>query len=345
MSRSVPEYAFHRLLQAIPTLIGLSLLIFVITRVIPGDPVSLAVQGLEGSATDEAVNRMREQMRLDRPLWEQYIFWLVDFVQGDWGLSLRSRRNARLDVLETLPATFELVIISLVIAVLLGIPLGIIGGIYKDRLPDHFSRLFALFGMSLPRWWIAIVFQVIFVAMLSLFPLTGRLPRGTDPPPHVTGMYLIDSLLILDWALFVDALTHIMLPAIALSVTTLAQVMRLIRSDMIEQRSKNHVLAARASGLPTNLIYYKYMFKNSFSSSLTIIGLAVGGLLGAAFLVELVFAWPGFARYGVNALLQQDVNAIVAVTVVIGVIYLFANLVVDILYGYFDPRIRLGEGD
>jgi len=345
MSRSVPEYVARRLLQAIPTLLGLSLLIFFITRVMPGDPVTRAVQGLEGAATDTAVQRLREDLRLDEPIYEQYVSWLIDFVQLDWGVSLQTRNNVFSDVLATLPATVELILISLVFSVVLGIPLGIISGINKDKLPDHLSRLFALFGMSLPRWWIAILFQVVFVGVLELFPLSGRLSSGMERPPAYTGMYIVDSLVALEFAVFWDALLHITLPAIALSVTTLAQVMRLIRSEMIEQHTKDYTMNARASGLPKNLIYYKYMLKNSLSSSITIIGLAVGGLLAAAFLVEYVFAWPGFARYGTNALLQQDVNAIVGVTMVIGVVYILVNLLVDIVYGYLDPRIRIQEGN
>jgi len=333
------------LLQAIPTLFGLSILIFTITRIIPGDPVTFALQGLEGGASEEAVRRLREDMFLERPIHEQYIHWVVNFLQGDWGFSLRTRQNTIHDIIETLPATLEVSLISLFVAIIIGLPLGIIAGTNKDRLPDHLSRLYALIGMSIPRWWIAIVFQVIFVAILGIFPLTGRLTRGIDPPPEITGFYLVDSAFAGQWNVFVDAGMHIVLPAVALSVTTLAQIMRLIRSDMIDQESKNYIIAARANGVPDSLITYKYKLKNSFSSSLTIIGLAIGGLLGAAFLVELVFAWRGFARYGVQALIFQDVNAIVAVTMVIGIAYMFINLIVDILYGYLDPRIRLEGGE
>jgi peptide/nickel transport system permease protein len=337
---SYVDYLVRRVLQSIPVVFGLSALIFVISRVIPGDPVRLA---LGPEASQRQVETLRSQMGLDQPLPLQYVDWLAGVLQGDWGMSLRTNNNVFNDIVARLPATFELVVVTLFFAVLFAIPFGVVAGTNKDRWQDHLSRITALFGVSMPRFWVAIVLQIIFVVSLGLLPLSGRLSDGVAPPPSVTQLYLVDSLLAGQFGTFVDAATHLILPAFALGLATLAQVMRLIRSDMIDEQRKDYVLAARSYGLPNNLIEYKYMLRNAFTSSLTVIGLAFGFLLGNAFLVEIVFAWPGMARYGVQAILYQDFNAIVGVTIVVGVGFVSANFVVDLLYGYLDPRVRLEE--
>lgn len=336
---SYSDYLIRRAIQTIPVLFGLSILIFTITRIIPGDPVRLA---MGPDVADEQVDAFREEMGLNEPLHIQYIEWLSGVFQGQWGLSLRTGNNVLYDIVLRLPATFELVLVALGFAIALGVPFGVIAGTNKDRWQDHISRITALFGVSMPRFWVGILLQVIFVGMLGLMPLQGRIDG--NPPPQTTGMYLIDSALALQWATFVDAATHIAMPAFALGLATLAQIMRLIRSDMIEEARKDYIMAARASGIPQNLIHYKYMLRNAFTSSLTVIGLAFGFLLGNAFLVETVFAWPGMARYGVQAIINQDFNAIVGVVIVVGVAYVVANFVVDVLYGTLDPRVRLRQG-
>jgi peptide/nickel transport system permease protein len=334
------DYLVRRALHSIPVVVGLSVLIFVISRVIPGDPVRLA---LGPEASQQQVETLRAQMGLDQPLPLQYVDWLAGVLQGDWGMSLRTNNNVFNDIVARLPATFELTVVTLAFAVLFAIPFGVIAGTNKDRWQDHLSRITALFGVSMPRFWVAIVLQIIFVVSLGLLPLSGRLSDGVAPPPAVTHLYLVDSLIAGQFATFLDAAKHLILPAFALGLATLAQVMRLIRSDMIDEQRKDYVLAARAYGLPNNLIEYKYMLRNAFTSSLTVIGLAFGFLLGNAFLVEIVFAWPGMARYGVQAILYQDFNAIVGVTIVVGVGFVSANFIVDLLYGYLDPRVRLEE--
>ncbi|GGC71951.1 ABC transporter permease [Haloferax sulfurifontis] len=338
---SYVDYLVRRAIHSVPVIFGLSVLIFLISRVIPGDPVRLA---LGPEATDQQVAALRAEMGLDQPLPMQYVDWLVGVVQGDWGMSLRTNNNVFSDIVARLPATLELTVVTLFCAVLLAIPFGVVAGTNKDRWQDHLSRITALFGVSMPRFWVAIVLQIVFVVSLGLLPLSGRLSDGVAPPPAVTRLYLVDSLIAGQFGTFVDAATHLLLPTVALGLATLAQVMRLIRSDMIDEQRKDYVLAARAYGLPNTLIEYKYMLQNAFTSSLTVAGLAFGFLLGNAFLVEIVFAWPGMARYGVQAILYQDFNAIVGVTIVVGIGFVTANFVVDLLYGYLDPRVRLEEG-
>jgi len=339
MSSNYSRFLIRRLLHALPVLFGLSILIFTLTRVIPGDPVRFA---LGPAATESQVQAAREEMGLNDPVYVQYIDWIVGVFTGDWGISLRTNHNVLNDILVRFPATVELVGVALTIAILIAIPFGVIAGTRQNELPDQISRLTALFGVSMPRFWVAILLQIVFVAGLGLLPLTSRLSDGVEAPPPVTRFYLVDSVLAGQWNTFLDALAHIIMPATALALATIAVVMRLIRSDMIEQESKDYILAAKAQGLPNNLIEYKYMLKNAFNSSLTIIGLQVGFLIGNAFLVETVFVWPGMARYGVDAILFQDFNGIIGVTMVTGVVFVGANLIVDLLYGYLDPRVIHG---
>jgi len=327
-------YLLRRTLHLVPVLLGLSVLIFVISRVIPGDPVRLAL-GTE--ATEEQVRQLREQTGLDRPLVVQYVAYVAGVLRGDFGYSLRTHRNVTKDVLEFFPATLELTTVAMALAVVLGVPLGILAAVRKDRGADHLSRVLALIGVALPRFWLAILLQLAFAYHLRLLPTIGR---GPAPPTRITGLYVVDGLLGFDPAAAWISLKHLAMPAFALSVGTLAQVMRLIRAGMIEEMRRDYALAAQSYGLPPNLIIYKYLLKNAFTATLTILGLSYGFLLGNAFLVETVFAWPGLAFYGVDALRFKDFNGVIAVTLVIGAAYAVVNLITDILYGYFDPRIR-----
>ncbi|MDR7460388.1 MAG: ABC transporter permease, partial [Armatimonadota bacterium] len=301
-------------------------------------PVRLA---LGPEATQEQVEALRRQMGLDRPLHVQYLTYLAGALRGDFGYSLRTHRNVSRDLVEFLPATVELTTVAMGLAVALGVPLGVLAAVRKDGPADHLSRLLALVGVALPRFWLAILLQLAFAYHLRLLPTIGR---GPAPPVRITGLYLVDSLLAADPGAFLAALQHLAMPAFALSVGSLAQVMRLIRAGMIEEMRRDYALAARSYGLPGNLIVYKYLLKNAFTATLTVIGLSYGFLLGNAFLVETVFAWPGLAFYGVDALLFKDFNGVIAVTLVVGVAYAVVNLLTDILYGYLDPRIRYGEG-
>ncbi|MBM3471199.1 MAG: ABC transporter permease [Armatimonadetes bacterium] len=334
---SFRTYLLRRILHIIPVMVGLSILIFTISRVIPGDPVRLA---LGPEATVEQVEQLRHQMGLDRPLHVQYLNYVGGLLRGDFGYSLRTHRNVTKDLIDFFPATLELTTVAMAISIAVGVPLGIISAVRKDSMGDHASRLVALAGVALPRFWLAILLQIVFAYKLGLLPTIGR---GPAPPVAITGFYLVDSLLVLDIRSFLVSAKHIAMPAFALSVGTLAQIMRLIRASMIDETRRDYALAARSYGLPANLIVYKYMLKNAFTATLTIIGLSYGFLLGNAFLVEYVFAWPGLAFYGVDALLFKDFNGVIAVTLVIGMAFALVNLLVDILYGYIDPRVRYGE--
>lgn len=327
-------FIIKRLLQIIPVLIGLSILIFGLTRLIPGDAVRLA---LGPEATEEQIVQMRESLGLNDPIYIQYFNYLGGLFSGDLGESLRTHRNVMTDLVETFPATLELTTIAMVMAVIIGVPLGVLSAVRKNKWEDHVSRFFALSGVAIPRFWLAIMLQIVFAYWLSLLPIVGR---GDIVPTTITGLRLFDSLLTLNFSAFIDSLKHIILPATTLSIAAIAQVMRLTRANMISQMSKDYVLASKSYGLPGRMIIFKYMLKNAFTSTLTVIGLTYGYMLGNAFLVEAVFGWPGMAQYGIQAVIAKDFNAIVGVTMVIGTVFVFVNLIIDILYGYLDPRIK-----
>ena len=329
-------FILKRLGYMVLTLIGISILIFLLTRVLPGDPARLA---LGPEASEEQVQDLRHALKLDRSLPVQYLCFLESLVHGKLGKSLVTHRDVAKDILQRYPATLELVLVSLGLAVFIGVPLGILSALHKERLIDYLARGLAFTGVSFPRFWIGIMFQLAIAYRLGLLPVTGRI--GGLPPPHVTGLFLLDSLIALDFTKFGDAAIHLILPALTLSLSPLAQITRMVRANMVEQIHKDYIIVNRTIGMPETLLVYKYMLKNAFNATLTTVGLMLGWLLGNAFLVEQVFSWPGIARYGINSVLRNDFNAIVAVTLVVGLGYLVINFVVDLLYRFLDPRIRL----
>lgn len=329
-------YFARRLVQGVLVLIGLSILIFFLARIMPGDPVWLLVP--EGTPVEE-VQRIRHELGLDQPLHIQYLHYIKGIFQGRLGLSFLSRRDVAQDLAERIPATFELVLVGMLLAILFGVPLGVASALHKDRGIDHFTRIFAFSGVSLPRFWVGIMFQLAFAYALRWLPLLGRIEG--EPPQHITGLYLLDSSLTLNWPAFWDSLQHILLPALALALSPMAQIMRITRASMIDEQWKDYTTVGRVLGMPKNLLIWKYMLKNAFTATLTVIGLLFGWFLAGAFVVETVFAWPGMARYGARAVIYKDFNAVIGVTLVVGAAYVLANLIVDILYGWLDPRIRL----
>jgi len=315
---------------------GLLFLILTISRVMPGDPIRLA---LGPAATVKRVEEMRDKMGLDKPLYTQYYLFLRDLCHGKLGYSIINRRDVSEDLLSKIPATLELAIFAQAIAVILGLPLGILAALYKDRFPDHLSRVVAFLGVSFPRFWTGIMLMLLLSYVLNILPVAGRISGA--PPKHLTGLYLLDSILTGNLRAFWDSFLHILLPAFSLGIASMAQFARLVRARMVEELTKDYTLVIKAVGMPQNLNVMKYMFKNAFSATMTTIGLSFGWMLGNAFVIEKVFAWPGMARYGIDAILVNDFNAVVGVTLIVGIAFLVINLLLDIGYRKLDPRIAL----
>ncbi len=322
----------------VPVLLGLSLIVFGIARLLPGDPVTLAAGP---QATRAEIASLSHELGMDRPLPEQYFTYLRGLVVGDWGQSILTRRPVWQDLRVYLPATLELVVAPMGLAIVIGIPAGLLAAVGRDRWPDHLTRSVSLGAISVPRFFLGLLFQLVFAMWLGWLPLGGRFPIIEDPPSFVTGFLVIDSLIARDGTALLLSLQHLALPAITMCLSPLATIMRMMRASTLEVLQQDYVKTARALGLKPGLILFKYVLKNALSSSLTVIGLYVGWLLGGTVLVETVFDWPGIGLYATKAILTQDFMPVMGVTLAIGVIFVLSNLVTDLLYGWINPMARV----
>lgn len=329
-------YLIRRLLLLIPTLFGLSLLTFVISHVVPADPAKLAA----GPRASEAmVETIRQQFGLDRPLPEQYVTYVGDLLRGNFGDSILTRRAVGDDLRERFPATFELVLYAMILAVVAGIPLGIIAAVNQNSWPDQLSRLFAISSVSIPQFWFALLLQLFLASRLGWLPLSRRLPTLAQPPEQFTGLLTVDSLLAGQADTFWLALKHLAMPVFVLSLGSMAIITRTLRGDLLEVFNQDFIRTARAKGLAERAVLMRHTLRNAFIPSLTMIGLSFGWTLGGTILVEAVFDWPGIGNYAVEATGRLDFNPIMGVTLIVGVVFILINLAVDLLYGVVDPRI------
>ena len=318
---------------------GVCVITFIISHLIPGDPARL----LAGDrASDEIVQHIRQQLGLDLPLWQQFIRYVEQLLHGELGVSIRTGRPVLEDLKNFFPATLELAFCALLIALVVGVPLGVLSAVYKNRWLDHLVRLLALTGISTPAFWLGLGVIVLFYGKLNLLPGGGRLDDWLDPPARVTGFYLIDSLLSGDLDVFFNALTHLILPATTLAFVHLGIVARQIRSAMLEQLSEDYVRTALASGLSKFTIVVRYALPNALIPSVTVLGLALGDLLYGAVLTETVFAWPGMGAYVVSSIQALDFPAVMGFAIVVSFAYVLVNLFVDLLYLWIDPRMGRG---
>lgn len=336
---SMLKFLGKRLALSLFVLFGLSILIFTISRVLPGDPVRMA---LGSRAPQWAVDNLREQMHLNDPLYAQYYYWLAGAVRGDFGQSLFTRRAVIEDVREFLPATMELALFAGVIMAIFGILLGAISGRYSNTWIDNSVRIFSYIGIVTPSFVFAILFLLLFGYLLNVLPTMGRLSPWIARPPVITGMVSLDALLSGNFAAFGDAIRHLILPAVSLALGGMAQEARITRSTISDNLRKDYIASAKGFGVPDRLIMFKYLLKPSLIPTVSILGLDFASLIGNAFLVELIFNWPGFSRYGIHAMLNKDLNAVSAVVMVLGVVFIIVNIVVDLIVAWLDPRIRLG---
>lgn len=336
------DYIIRRLLLLVPVLLGVSVIVFALTRA-AGDPASLYITE---RMTEQQIQAVYERYGFDQPVWVQYVRWLGGLLTGDMGYS----RSVNLPVAEAIarffPATFELTTVAIVIAVLFGIPLGILSGTRRNKPVDHATRVVALAGVSIPIFWLAILLQYIFYFQLGWAPPGGRFDpsRANDlyfVIPQRTGFYTLDSILALNFDGFLDALVHLVLPAAALSYASLAVITRLMRSSMLEVMGAEYIKTARAKGLSEKVVVRKHALRNALIPTTTIVGLSYGGLLGGAVLTETIFNWPGLGQWSVNAIRGLDVAAVLGFTMLAAIVYVLVNLVVDVAYAYLDPRIRL----
>jgi len=330
-------FLIRRILLLLVTLLGLTIVVFIISHVAPGDPARMAA-GPE--ATKEQIEMVRKEFGLDRSLPVQYALYLKGLFRGDLGRSIRTSHEVFDDIRVFLPATLELVFFTILLAAVLGIIFGILAAAYRDTWVDHVLRLVSIGGVAVPMFWLALMLQLLFALKFNLVPSGGRIALTMSPPKGIMGFFLVDSLLTGNLLTFWSSLKHIFLPAVVLSSPSLAAVTRMMRADMLDTISKEYVINARACGLPERLIVAKYILKNALIPTLTLIGLRYGWMLGGTVLVETVFDWPGIGLYAVQSSVASDFMPVMAVTLIIGLNFSLANLAVDLLYGVLDPRVR-----
>jgi peptide/nickel transport system permease protein len=333
----VITYALGRLGLLAFTLLGLLCITFAIARVVPGDPARLAAGP---DASESMVQTVRAKYGLDQPVATQFARYVRGLAAGDLGRSIRSHNAVREDLLRYLPNTLELVALALLLAVAVGIPLGMLSAVYKDTWVDHGARLVSVSGVAMPAFWLGLMLQLVVALSLGWLPLGGRLRLTTAPPEPITHLLMLDALLRGQWATFADALRHAVLPVVTLCFPALASILRVNRAEMIEVLRQEYVTSARAQGLPGWRVVAKYALKNAMVPTLAMIGLRYGWMLGGTILVESVFDWPGIGLYAVTAAISSDFEPVLAVTLVLGLNFMLANLLVDLAYGWLDPRLR-----
>ena len=321
-------------------LVGLSVLTFVITRVAPGDPAALWV-GPRASAAQIA--RATVELGLNRPLPVQYGIYMWDLVHGNLGVSIETHQPVLNNIAAYLPASLELVTSGMLIALVLGLPLGVLAAMRPGGAFDALARLVAVLSVSVPRFWLAFLFQIVFFKDLGLLPLAGRvseLVTVLDPVRHITGLMTVDSLLEGNWPAFWSALQHLVLPALTIASYPFGLILRMVRASLLDVISLDHVRLLRALGQKRHTIAFRYALKNALPATLTVLSLTFAYSLTGTFLVESVFNWPGLGNYTAQAVVTNDYPAVMGVTLVIGVIYVALNLVVDLVIAGIDPRVR-----
>jgi peptide/nickel transport system permease protein len=334
-------YLARRLTLAALVLLSVSIITFFISRVVPSNP---AAKWVGPHPTQEQIAQARIELGLDRPLYVQYVQYMEDLLQGDFGTSVRTHQPIIEDLKIYLPATLELVVAGTIMALVIGIPLGAISGAKKNSLVDHVSRVLAIAAVSVPVFWMALLLQLLFFGKLGILPLGGRVGNAISlyhPVQHITGFYLIDTLVTGNWPAFRDSLVHIILPAFCLGAFDTGLTIRMTRSTMIEVLEEAYITAARAAGFPERTILFRLALKNAIIPTLTVVSLSFAYAITGAILVEVIFSWPGLGRYVTEAILGVDFPVIMAVTLLVTVLYVFINLFMDLLQAFLDPRVRL----
>jgi peptide/nickel transport system permease protein len=330
-------YIIRRVLLLIPTLFGVTLLVFFMLRLTPGDPAELL---LGERASEEALEQMREYLGLKKPLYVQYGMFLGRLLEGDLGETIWTRQKVWVEVKQRFPATIELSIAAMVISSFLGVIFGIISATRQYSLFDYLSMLGALIGVSMPIFWLGLVLMLIFSLHLGLLPMSGRLSIGVELDP-LTNFLILDALLAKNWAALRDALWHLTLPAFTLSTIPMAIVARMTRSSMLEVLRQDYIKTARAKGLAEHVVIIKHGLRNALVPVVTVVGLQFGILMAGAILTETIFAWPGVGKWMYDAVMQRDYMVIQGGTLIIATVFVVVNLAVDVLYAVINPRITV----
>ncbi|MCX6093027.1 MAG: ABC transporter permease [Candidatus Bipolaricaulota bacterium] len=331
------KYVIKRLLWMPVVLLLVVTLVFFLTHMVPGSAVRVLLGPHAGVAQLE---KATAEYGLDKPLLTQYFLYMGHLLQGDLGRSIVTRRTVASELMAFLPATLELTLYSLILIVVVGIVLGVVAAVHRNSIFDVMARGVAVGGVALPQFWLGLMFILLFSFYVRWFPMGGRLEMMISPPPRVTGMYTIDSLLAGNLRTFWDAVRHLALPVLVMALTNLSTTTAMVRSSMLRTLNEDFTLMAKAYGHRPFRVHYVYALKNSLISAVSVIGLTTGYLLGGDVLVETVFDWPGIGLYAARSILHVDYAPVIGVALLIAAVYAVVNLVTDLLYGVLDPRIR-----
>lgn len=336
------RYIIKRMIWLAFVLLGLCAITFILSRVVPGDP---AAAYLGPRAKAEQVEMVRIQLGLDKPLYTQFFYYLRDLSRGNLGESLRTHRPVMVGIIDHLPASLELMFSAIFIALLVGMPLGVISAKKENTIVDHLIRLFSVADVSLPSFWLAMIFQIVFFRWFELFPIGGRIDTVVGlihPIEKITGFYVLDALFTGNWPAFKNALSHLVLPSLTLACFSMGLIARMTRSTMLEVLREDYITTARAVGVSEKEILFLQALKNAIGPTITTAGLSFAFMLTATLYIELIFFWPGIGSYITKAIFLNDYPVIMGVTMLMAFFYVVVNLIVDILIAVFDPRIRLG---
>ena len=331
------SYVASRIMIAAITALLATFVVFIIANLVPGDPV-LAQLGDIAASDRIFVAAFRAKWGLDLPLHQQYLIYLRGLLHGDLGISISSQRPVLDDIAQYGPATLELATIGFLLAIAVGLPLGILAAIRRDSWIDHVARVFSLLGVSSPSFWLAFILLAFFYGGLEIAPGPGRIDMTALPPPRVSGLYLIDAALIGDWESWRNAAAHLILPSIVLAAATIGLITRTTRASMLETLGQDYIRMARAKGLSERQVVLGQALPNALIPIVTLAGLAYAQLLGGAVMAETIFSWPGLGRYTFRSATTLDMPAIMGITLIVAVIYLVINLLVDLSYPFLDPR-------
>lgn len=338
MQSGISRQLITRIGLMLPVVFGVVTLTFLVARVFAPDPVALYVPP---QADEELRAKIRAELGLDKSIPDQYRVFLADLSQGDLGESTITGRPVTSDLWDRLPATVELALFSLTMAVVVGIPLGVIAGARRDGPLDFSVRGITLVGMALPSFWLGLVLILVFFVILGWLPgPVGRLPLGATAPERITGLYTLDSLLTGDWALWWESVRHLILPGVTLGVVIMAPITRVARASMVEVMRSEYIRTPKALGIRKQVIYFRYALKNALLPIVTMVGVIVGFVFTGAVLVEAVFNWPGMGKYGLDAIVRSDFTALQGFVLVAAITYIVAFFLVDVVYMLIDPRTR-----
>lgn len=333
------KYIIKRILMLIPVLLGVSIIVFLIMRVLSPDPAPIV---LGQHATQQAIEAWRQANGLNDPIYLQYFHFLTGALTGDLGTSYYTKAPVFKEIMARFPATIELALVAIIIATVFGILIGVISAVKKNSIFDNAGMLIALIGVSMPIFWLGILLIILFSGNLHWLPSSGRI-NPLLQPASVTGFYLIDSLIAGNMEAFVDALQHLVLPAVALAMYSMAIIARMSRSSMLETLQQDYIRTARAKGVSEGRVIRKHALRNGLIPIVTVIGLQLGSLLGGAVLTETVFSWPGIGAYTVACILKSDFPVVQGVVLLVATVFVLVNLIVDVIYGFLDPRIKFSK--